>query len=140
MNKSILIQYKNIPETVKEQFSADSIIDFDYSNRDKEIKSLDEYITKYIIEQLKDKEFNVVYIKDNLSSNYLELYGLRVAYHIRLSQELDNQRYVPIVILSDLDGYTLNKLEPMAKIIFTKNIFLESNSKNTIEIFNNRTI
>ncbi len=140
MNKSILIQYKHIPETVKEQFSTDSIIDFDYSGRDKQIKSLDEYISKSIIGRIKDKKYDLIYIKDNLSANYLELYGLTVAYHIRLTQELKDTRFIPIVILSDIDGFTLNKLEPISKILFTKNIFLEPNRKETIEKYNNFNI
>jgi len=140
MNKSILIHYNNTPNNVNNQFYTDNIIDFDYSNRDETIKSLNEYISKVIINKLKNKEIKIIYIKDNLSSNYLELYGLRVAYHIRLSQELSNIRFVPIVILSDVDGYTLNKLEPMAKILFTKNIFLEPNDSNTIKKFSKKTI
>jgi hypothetical protein len=56
-----------------------------------------------MIIDLKEKDFEVLFIKDNLSSNYLELLGLRVAYHIRLSSELGNKRFVPIIIISDFD-------------------------------------
>jgi len=93
---------------------------------------IDRYISKEIIPQLNQSDVEVIFIKDNLSSNYLELYGLRVAYHIRLSQELGDKKYLPIVIISDLDSHTLNKLEPMANILFTKNIFIVKNSKDTI--------
>ena len=127
MNKSILIYNKNISKKVLEEFKSNQLIGFDYHQD--EYKNLDEYISKKIIKKLINKEVDIIFIKDNLSDNYLELYGLIVAYHIRLSQELDNKRYLPIVILSDLDGYTLNKLEPIAKILFTKNIFLDSNSE-----------
>jgi len=89
---------------------------------------IDEYITKNIIPQLKTSKAKIIYIKDNLSSNYLELYGLRLIYHIRLSQELGNKRFLPIVLLSDLDTYLLNRLTPMAKVLFTKNIFVAPNS------------
>jgi len=93
---------------------------------------IDSYISKEIIPQIDSIEADVIFIKDNLSSNYLELYGLRVAYHIRLSQELGDRRYLPIVIISDLDSHTLNKLEPMANILFTKNIFIVKNTEDAI--------
>ncbi len=97
------------------------------------VSEIDEYISNNIIVELKNKEFDVIYIKDKLSSNYLELYGLRVAYHIRLSEELENKKYFPIVILSDFSVDILNRLEPMANILLTKNIFLIANTKEAIE-------
>lgn len=133
MHKSILIHNQNTPLNLQAKFHHETIIQFDYLNCG--YKSIDEYISKVLIDDLKNKKIDVIYIKDNLSSNYLELYGLRVAYHVRLTKEL---RFIPIVILSDLDGYILNRLEPMARIIFTKNIFLEPNSLKSIEKYQNR--
>ena len=73
-----------------------------------------------------------IFIKDNLSSNYLELYGLKLAYHIRFEKTL---KHLPIVILSDIDGFTLNRLEPMAKILFTQNVFIIDNNQQAIDKF-----
>jgi len=100
-------------------FSTDgiSLADFD----------LDSHISQKIIPEIVKKEFNILFIKDNLSDNYLELYGITLAYHIRLSAELEDKRFVPIVIISDVDGYILNKLTPMANILFTKNTFVARN-------------
>jgi len=89
------------------------------------------------LSQIKEKDIDILYIKDNLSSNYLELYGLRLAYHIRFEERV---KYLPIVILSDLDGFTLNRFEPMARILFTKNIFLEANTKASFEKYNQKNI
>jgi hypothetical protein len=83
MNKSILIHNQNTPHSIQAKFDQENMIEFDYSNS--EYKSIDEYISKRCIEILKSKKIDLIYIKDNLSSNYLELYGLRVAYHIRLT-------------------------------------------------------
>jgi len=94
---------------------------------------IDEYITNEIIPEIKTQQFDCICIKDTLSSNYLELYGLRLAYHIRLSQELQDKRFVPIIILSDLDSYLLNKITPMSNILFTKNIFIIKNSIDAIK-------
>jgi hypothetical protein len=131
MDKSILIHHNNTP--LLGNFS--NPIVFEMSGND-----VDDYISNVSINELKKYDFDVVYIKDSLSSNYLDFYGLRVAYHIRLSQELGDKRYVPIVILTDLDSYILNKIEPMAKILFTKNIFIGENSQKTVEKFNSKNL
>lgn len=136
MNNLILIHHKNVPENINVHFADSNIIEFTYCNS--KFKNIDEYISKVIIENLKNKEFKIIYVKDNLSSNYLELYGLRVVYHIRLSQELAEKRFVPIVLLSDLDACILNKLEPMGSIVFTKNIYLEQNNLKTIKKYNEK--
>jgi len=124
MSKSLIIQHDNI---IFDLF--DNEIYFEYDTD----KSVDSYITEEIMVELKEKDFNIIFIKDNLSNNYLELLGLRVAYHIRLSSELEDKRYVPIVILSDVDSYTLNNFEQTAQILFTKNLFLINNTKKQIE-------
>ena len=101
---------------------------------------IDSYIDNSIIEKLEKEDFDIIYIKDNLSSNYLELYGLRVAYHVRLSDRLKDKRFMPIVILSDIDETILNRLEPMGRILFTKNIFLIKNTKEDFDNFQNRDL
>lgn len=133
MNNPLLIHANNVPEnTINDTI----VFHFDPISH----KNIDDYISREIIGGISKEKCNVIYIKDNLSSNYLELYGLMVAYHIRLSQELKGIQYLPIVILSDMDGYTLNKLSPLARILLTKNIFLVPNTKKSIEKFNKKDI
>ena len=108
---------------------------FDNSIKFKSSDDIDRYIFDKIIPKLLKKDFDRIFIKDNLSTNYLELLGLRVAYHIRLTKELGEKRFCPIIILSDLDSATLNKFDPMARILFTKNVFITSNTKDEIEKF-----
>jgi len=96
------------------------------------LDNVDENISKNILSKIAH-DADVIFIKDNLSSNYLELLGLRVAYHVRLSQELWERRFLPIVIISNLDVYSLNKLDTMANILFTKNIFLIENTQEAIK-------
>ncbi len=95
-------------------------------------EDIDKYISDYIIKELKTKEFDKIFIKDNLSSNYLELYGLRIAYHIRLSKELENKRLVPIIMVSEFDTLTLNKFNKESNILFTDGIYLCQNTKEDI--------
>jgi len=102
------------------------------------LENIDEVISTSIISQIKESNCDIIFIKDNLSDNYLELYGLRVIYHIRLSLELGNKRFLPIVIISDIDSYILNKLDNSAKIIFTKNIFIIKNNQQIVLEFLNR--
>ncbi len=96
-------------------------------------QDIDKYISDYIIKELASKKFETLFIKDNLSSNYLELYGLRVAYHIRLSKELEDKRFIPIVIISDFDELTLNRFTHEANILFTEGIYLCKNTKEDIQ-------
>jgi len=123
MSKTLLIHHGNVPSV-----DTTHSIKFDVSSAD-----VDSYISTVILPKIKECEFDVIFIKDSLSENYLELYGLRVAYHIRLSVELDKKRFVPIVILSDVDAYVLNRLSTTARILFTKNISLIKNDKEMIE-------
>lgn len=126
-SNSLLIHHDNICELK----SFTSSIKFREGNED-----IDLYISTDIIKkELAEKDFDRIFIKDNLSSNYLDLYGLRVAYHIRLSIELGDKSLVPIVIISDFDSETLNKFSQEANILFTDGIFLCKNTRYDIEKF-----
>jgi len=98
---------------------------------------IDDYISNMILSEIKTKNPHIIFIKDNLSSNYLELYGLRLAYHIRFEEKLKS---VPTVILSDLNGFTLNRFEPMAKILLTQNVFVIENNKKAFDDFKKKKI
>jgi len=124
MSRGLIIHHDNV---IFDLFDNDIYFEYDTD------ETVDSYITKEIITELIEYDFDIIFIKDNLSNNYLELLGIRVAYHIRLSVELEDKRYVPIVILSDVDSYTLNNFESAAQILFTKNLFLINNTKDQIE-------
>lgn len=119
--KAIFIHSGNLAVKVEQElyFSSDEYID--------------EYINTNIISLITSKEFDAIFIKDNLSSNYLELYGLRVAYHIRLSAKLGSKRFTPIVVISDFDSATLNGFSKEANILFTEGFYICKNTKEDIE-------
>ncbi len=96
---------------------------------------IERYITESIIPELLEKDFDKIFIKDKLTTHYLELTGIHLAYHIRLSQQLGDKRLVPIVILSDFDAQTLLRLDPIAQILFTKNIFISQNYKEAVDSY-----
>lgn len=93
---------------------------------------IDTYISAQIIPKLLTEKFDKIFIKDNLSANYLELYGLRVAYHVRLSQTQQEKRFVPIIIISEFDSATLMQFTKDAEILFTEGIHLCGNIKEEI--------
>ncbi|MBN2824486.1 MAG: hypothetical protein JXQ76_04110, partial [Campylobacterales bacterium] len=128
--RSLLIRNNNVASLK----SFDTTIDFRASS------DIDSYITHKIIPQLLTQNFDILYIKDNLSSNYLELYGLRLLYHIRLSAKLKDKRFVPIVILSDIDGWMLNHIDSMARVLLTQNVSIIPNQKTSIDAFKNQEL
>ena len=98
----------------------------DTSFFDKDIKAnifanIDKSLDEIVKELEKFETLKAIFIKDNLSNNYLEFLGIRLAFHIKFSEKL---RDLPIVIISELTLFTLNKLNELAKILFTDNIFL----------------
>jgi len=131
MYKALLIHNDNTPLKiiVENQIIFKPTID-DLNNSD-----IDRYISNEVIPKIKDKEFDIIYIKDTLSENYIDFYGLILAYHIRLSSELNEKKLVPIVILSEINSYAINKITLLGNILFTKNVFLSENTLSSVEKF-----
>lgn len=127
--KSLIIYNSNIANKDKEDYNIADTISY-YCNM-ANIHSYDYNIYFSSIDStLKDldtKEFDIIYIKDSLTINYLDFIGIELAYHIRFTQKF---KYIPIVILSDLDGFTLSKLTAKAQILLTKNTFLNQAPKS----------
>lgn len=97
------------------------------SNIDKYTENISFTSINDVIKTLNNKEFDIIYIKDNLSLNCLDFLGIELAYHIRFTE---NFKLIPIVLLSDLDGFTILKLTSKAQILLTKNTFLNQVPKN----------
>lgn len=130
MNDFLLIHYDNTPLITDFQNS----IKFNPSIEELNNSDIDTFISNQIIPQLENKEFKIIFIRDTLSENYIDFYGLTLAYHIRLSlNTLAEISLLPIVILSDINEFTINKLSSMGKILFTKNIFLVKNCFESID-------
>jgi len=129
MTNALLIHNNNTPlkKVLDNQIVFNPTID-DLSEND-----IDGFISKTVMPQIKEREFQIIYIKDNLSVNYLDFYGFILAYHIRF--ELGAEQFVPIVILSEIDAYTINRLTPLGAILFTKKLFLVENSLSGIDKF-----
>lgn len=130
MTDFLLIHYDNTPLTTSFQNS----IKFNPSTEELNNSDIDTFISNQIIPQLQKKDFKIIFIKDTLSENYLDFYGLILAYHIRLSSSiLKEKSFLPIVILSDINEFLINKLSTFGKIFFTKNTFLVKNCFESID-------
>ena len=105
---------------------------------------LDKYISEVFLKEVEEKNPQIIFIKDALGNGelldlqYIDLLGLRVAMHIRLSNS--TLKLLSIVIVSELSLFSLVKLSPLAKILFTKNVFLVNNTKEAIENFDTTII
>ena len=135
MLKSLLIHNDNSPLNSDDRISQ-SIL-FAPTVKELSNSDIDTFISKKILSKFDTEEFEIIYIRDTLSKNYIDFYGLVLAYHIRLSiKELNEKSLLPIVILSDINSYTINKITSLGKILFTKNIFLASNNDTALIKFN----
>ncbi|MDD4972278.1 MAG: hypothetical protein PHT07_22855 [Paludibacter sp.] len=122
MNK-ILIHHNNTSFNTTALFSLSDQFVFDVDS--------DKDIDLYIDENLKDgqlrkliEQADILFIKVSLSHNYLEYFGIRLAYHIRLTKSLHDKANLPIVFIAEetLQFLGLTYQEPT--ILFTKGIYL----------------
>ncbi len=130
MYELLLIHYDNTP--LLEKFP--NSIKFNPSTEDLNNSDIDTFISKQIIPQLQDRQFDILCIKDTLSENYIDFYGLILAHHVRLSRDLlKDKSLVPIIILSDINELMINKLSSFGRLFFTKNTFLCKNNVKSVE-------
>jgi len=131
MYKPLLIHNDNSP--ISE--IADVSIVFSPHVEELRNSDIDSYISNVILPQIKNSEFDVILIKDKLSENYIDFFGLILAYHIRLSREfLKEKSMSAIIILSDIDILSINKITLLGRVFFTKNIFIAANKKETLQL------
>ena len=130
MHDILLIHYDNTP--LLDKFPSN--LKFNPSTDELNNSDIDTFISKQIIPQLQEISFDILCIKDTLSENYIDFYGLILAYHIRLNRDLLKEKsMVPIIILSDINEFMINKLSPFGRLLFTKNIFLCKNNVGSVE-------
>lgn len=103
--------------SISEQFVFD--VDFD--------KDVDFYIDDILSKgDLREKleKSDVVFIKVALSQNYLEYLGLRLAYHIRLTNSLGEKAHIPIVFIAEESFQFLGLTYSEPSILYTGGIYL----------------
>jgi CheY-like chemotaxis protein len=86
-------------------------------------------IASEFLKTLPDKKYDVIFIPINLSiDNYLEFFGLRIGYHIRLTNDHINQES-PIVFIARESSFEINKLSVLGEIFSTPQIYLTDKLK-----------
>lgn len=108
----------------------ESIFEFNSS-----LNELDEKFSLELLHKLCQIDFDIVFISDNLSNNPIDFSGINLACHIRLSQELGDKRYCPIILLSDLDLSSVIKLAPLNSIFLTSRVILAKDSYSSYSFF-----
>jgi CheY-like chemotaxis protein len=133
---SILLYNNNIsPDFVKDfQDSIGETKYFSITNQTlaKEDYSFDSVASEFLT-TLSNKKYDVIFIPLNLSTdNYLEFSGLRIGFHIRLTNEFNNQE-TPIVFIAKESAFEINKLSFLGEILSCPQIYITD--KLEIDVF-----
>ncbi|GGZ35771.1 hypothetical protein GCM10007049_31270 [Echinicola pacifica] len=120
---ALLIHANNLNPNLDNKFPGDKVA-FDYSHSIQRSNFiLDRFLHEELSKVFKNKEYQVIVIPYTLSQqNYLELTGLRVAAHIRTTEEFNHQ-YVPIVFVGPETPEEIARLSDLGNILFTSGIF-----------------
>lgn len=126
--KSLFIYNNNISSNLVDDFKGKLGFAFPFTITNQALSnenySFDSHVTDFLLEIIKPDVFDVIFLPFNLSEeNYLELLGLQLAYHIRLTPLFCNTT-TPIVFYGDEDAYQINKFSKLGGILFTKNVFI----------------
>ncbi|MBV7440729.1 hypothetical protein KRX57_04790 [Weeksellaceae bacterium TAE3-ERU29] len=120
---ALLIHNDNLPTDLTEGFKDRLLFNISQATTMEYDFSFDREAHNQLKEVLKDKLFDVIFIPYTLSNqNYLELSGLRLALHIRLTKEFGHHK-VPIVFIGHETAEQIMKLSDLGTILFTSGIF-----------------
>ncbi len=135
---ALLIHNDNLPTKFVEGFESSMKFNIGLAKMLEYGFSFDRVAHEVLEEFLTDNQFDVIFIPYSLSNqNYLELSGIRLALHIRLTPEFNHTK-VPIVFIGHETKEQIAKLTEFPAFLFTTGIFstqkFEYNS--FLEIFN----
>ncbi|MBI9042807.1 response regulator [Lutibacter sp.] len=92
--------------------------------------SIDDFISDVLLK----RDFDCLVIPFSLSENYLEFKGIELAYHIRLTKELGDLRFVPIIFIGEETPYIISKIDKrLSPILYTDGIYNIKDSKEKAE-------
>ena len=100
-------------------------------NVDSDVQDVDYYINEQLTQGFLSSKINssdIVFIKVALSQNYLEYWGIRLAYHIRLTQLLKEKSFIPIIFVAEESYQFLGITCGMPEILFTEGVYLMKDS------------
>lgn len=105
-----------------------------FSSDNRREQDIDYLIHQFIFDKIyKLENIDCIFIPFSLSENYLEFLGLRLAYHLRLTFELNEKSKCPIVLFGELTPWQVNKISNYGQILFTEGVYYV---REDLEIFN----
>jgi CheY-like chemotaxis protein len=120
---ALLIHNDNLPSSLILNFPNAFKFNISQSKMLEDGFSFDKEAHVQLAEALIKKQFDVIFIPYTLSNqNYLELSGIRLALHIRLTSEFNHSR-VPIIFIGHELKEQIAKVTEFTSFLFTKGIF-----------------
>jgi CheY-like chemotaxis protein len=120
---ALLIHNDNLPTKLVQAFDTSVKFNIGLSQMMQDGFSFDRIAHEFLEKHLKTKRLDAIFIPYTLSNqNYLELSGIRLALHIRLTPEF-NQMNVPIVFIGHETKEQIAKLSEFPSFLFTSGIF-----------------
>jgi DNA-binding NarL/FixJ family response regulator len=96
---------------------------------------IDIQLDSFIKNKIASKEISALFIKVTLSSNYLELLGLRLGLHIRLSYKHSHLQKLPIVFLCEESFEELSKIYNYPEILFRQGVYVTSEEFSNVQLY-----
>lgn len=119
----LLIHNDNLPSNLINQFDHKLKFDVSLAKMLEHGFSFDKEAHRQLEKALSSNEYDVIFLPYSLSPvNYLELTGLRIALHIRLTSKLGHTR-TPIVFIGPEELNQIAKLSDYGGFLFTSGIF-----------------
>lgn len=122
--KSLLLHNNNLPAKLIASFGSKTPF---YPSRAEQFDpqyDLDRFIDARLKDVLAGQSFDSIFISLSLNNDdYLQLTGLLVALHIRLTPKLQHQK-VPIVLIGPESHYEISRLSSLDDVIYTPGVFL----------------
>lgn len=120
---ALLIHNDNLPTRLVEAFESSIKFNIGLSQMMQDGFSFDRVSHEFLERHITSKQFDAIFIPYTLSNqNYLELSGIRLALHIRLTPEFRHMR-VPIVFIGHESKEQIAKLTEFPSFLFTSGIF-----------------
>ena len=131
--KKLLIHNNNTFLNQTDYFNIEEQFVFGFNTDNVEIDKIiqKELTTGTLIGKIMQSD--VLFIKISLSKNYLEYLGIRLAYHIRLTNELGDKSTIPIVFVAEEDLQFVGITSEIPSLLFTRGIYF---MKDNVDGFN----
>lgn len=96
---------------------------------------LDVQLSGFIDNFLINRDVSAIFIKINLSANYLEFVGLRLGIHIRLSRIYPDIQNLPIVFLGEESFEEITRIYGYSQILCGSGIYLVSEIRKDVNYY-----